>query len=167
MACRDDLWWPLDDPWWPHVSPSGELRDAQCYTPQGESLHGRNKDEHWWRHRIIYTYFYTFSHSCCRLSLRDVWWDQSISHSPSFASLLSWIVPFQVDFRTKNTYSIVGYGEMAWSQHTATRRHSKPSSKDWGLMWWLVLRWAHPTFQTMPYAYNLVFYQKLNQAIEM
>ena len=35
----------------------------------------------------------------------------------------------------------------------STRHHSKPSPKGSGSMWWLVLRWAHLAFPTMPYAY--------------
>ena len=42
-----------------------------------------------------------FSHSCCWLSLWEVWWDQPISHFRPCASLISLLLPFQIDIRTR------------------------------------------------------------------
>ena len=58
-----------------------------------------------------------FSHSCCWLSLWDVhvWWDQPIWHSLIFASLISLILPFQIDIRTSKCILHRWYGETGWS----------------------------------------------------
>ena len=44
---------------------------------------------------------------------------------------------------------------MGGSQHSSPH---KPSPKGSGLIWWLVLRWAHLAFPTVPCAYNLTFW---------
>ena len=55
---------------------------------------------------------------------------------------------FKWIFLRENTYCIVGTAW--WADH-----HIKSSPKGSGLMWWLVLKWAHLAFPTMPYAYIL------------
>ena len=45
------------------------------------------------------------SHACCWFSLRDVYGDQPISHSLQYVSLLSLILPFQINICTR-TYII-------------------------------------------------------------
>ena len=69
------------------------------------------------------------------------------------ASLLSLILPFQMDIRTRKCI-----------QHRWVRRDglisalvttSSPRLKDQDWWGWLVLRWAHLAFPTMPYAYNI------------
>ena len=61
-----------------------------------------------------------FSHSSCWLSLRDVWWDQPISHSLQNVPLLSFILSFQIDRRTrKYIYCIVGYDDIGYSQQSS------------------------------------------------
>ena len=52
----------------------------------------------------------------------------------------------------ENAYGIAGTA--GWAD-LSTRHHIKPSPKGSGLIWWLLLRWAHLAFPTMPYAYNL------------
>ena len=67
-----------------------------------------------------------FSHSscsCCWLSLRDLWWDQPISHSLIFALLLSLILPI---FVRENAYCIIGTARWA---DLSTRHPIKPSPK--------------------------------------
>ena len=44
----------------------------------------------------------------------------------------------------RNTTSL---GTTRWWAHLRTRHHIKPSPKGSGLMWWLVLRWAHHPMQ--------------------
>ena len=59
---------------------------------------------------------------------------------------------FKRIFLQENTYCIAGTAR--WADLSA-RHHIKTSPKGSGLMWWLVLRWAHLAFPTMPYAYIL------------
>ena len=88
------------------------------------------------------------------LSLRAVWWDKPILHSLLYASLLSLILPFWIDMRTKKCILHRWYGEMGSFQNSSphqalalrlgldvggTCAGSKPISP------------SH-----LPYAYNLV-----------
>ena len=90
-----------------------------------------------------------FSHSCCWLSLRDLWWDQPISHSPIRLHCSFSFYRFRQIFVRENTYCIVSTARWA---DLSTHHHIKPSPKGSGLMWWLVLRWAHLAFPTLSYA---------------
>ena len=65
----------------------------------------------------------------------------------------------QFDFYVSETYSYEkmhtsSLGTARWAD-LSTRHHIKPSPKGSGLMWWLVLRWIHVAFPTMPYAYMI------------
>ena len=71
------------------------------------------------------------------LSLRDLHvlgWVEPILHSLLYASLLSLILPFQIDIRTARLTDL---------------------STSQGLMWWLGLRSAHLAFPTISYANHL------------
>ena len=65
--------------------------------------------------------YYRFSHSCCWLSLRDVWWDHPTSHSLLLPPLLRLISPFQIDIRTRKCLLHHWYGKMGSSQHKSKR----------------------------------------------
>ena len=91
---------------------------------------------------------HAFPHSDCWRSLRDVWWDQLISHSLIFASLLSCNLPFYIDILTKKCTLHRWYGEMGLSQHSSPHQ-----TLAWcGDLFWV--RWAYLAFPTMQYAYN-------------
>ena len=75
------------------------------------------------QHRLVHVFFSltlaigfhvdkSFSHSCFWIPLRDVWWDQPISHSLQNAWLLHWFCRFKWIFVRENTHSIFGYGEV-------------------------------------------------------
>ena len=59
----------------------------------------------------------------------------------------------QFDFAVSNRHT-ASLGTARWAD-LSTRHHIKPWPKGSGLMWWLVLSWAHLAFPTMPYAYNI------------
>ena len=65
--------------------------------------------------------------------------------------LHSCILPFQIDIRTRKY--ILHRWVLRDGLISAHRYHIKHSPKGSGLMWWLVLRWAHLAFPTMLYAY--------------
>ena len=92
----------------------------------------------------------SFSHLCCWLSLRDVW--ISPSHTLQNASLLSLILPLQLDIRTRKYILLClirRHGPIsALVTTSSTRHHIKPSPKGSDLMSRLV-------FPTMPYEYIL------------
>ena len=90
-----------------------------------------------------------FSHSCCWLSPWDVWWDQPISHSPQYVSLISLILPYQILH-----VHTVSLGTAKWAD-LSTRHRIKSSPKGSGLVWWLVLIWAHLAFPAHAYVYNM------------
>ena len=91
----------------------------------------------------------TFSHSCRWLSLRMV-------RSAHLALSLTCFTA-QFDFAVSDRYSYekihsASLGTARWAD-LSTRHHIKPSPKGSGLMWSLVLRWAHLSIPTMTYAY--------------
>ena len=64
---------------------------------------------------------------------------------------------FHFDVSDRHSYEKIhtaSLGMARWA-HLSTRHQIKPPPKGSGLIWWLVLRWAHVDFPTMLYAYNL------------
>ena len=89
-----------------------------------------------------------FSHSCCWLSLRDVWWDQPISHSVQNVWLLSLISPFQMDIFTRK------YIQHCW-RRLISALVTASSTRLKARAWCGDLCWDEPIspYPTMLYAY--------------
>ena len=107
-----------------------------------------------------------FSHSCCWLSLRDVWWDQPISHSLTYASLHTLILRCQMDIRTRKCIRHRWYGEMGWSQHKSPH-HALAFRRGLYVLTCAEMSPGHLEFPTMPYAYTVVTQVKYPNSLRL
>ena len=112
------------------------------------------------RHRIRYSSSGSLGPSTLPLGHTEA--PQNIEYLRVSGGQTRWnhTVTYDIHYSPKDSKNVILYaygivGKAGWA-HRSTSHHIKPEPLGEGLMWWLVLRWAHPALPMM----RLVFSRK-------